>query len=107
MHILPVERGEYMFNGFMTLDILTTFAGLTATTMLIVQFSKFLIKNRWGDSWVRIYSFLIALILTFIFAKQGNNPQGIALTIINAIMITVSATGGYEMLSDPLAKKSK
>ena len=57
-----------MFNDFMTLDVLTTFAGLTATTMLIVQFTKFLIKKRFGDSYVRLYSFIIALILTFVFA---------------------------------------
>ena len=96
-----------MFNDFMTLDVLTTFAGLTATTMLIVQFTKFLIKNRFGDSYVRLYGFLIALILTFVFARQGENAQGIIMTIINAIMITVAAMGGYEMITDPLASKSK
>lgn len=94
-----------MFNDFMSLDVLTTFAGLTATTMLIVQFTKFLIKNRFGDSYVRLYSFIIALILTFIFARQGENAQGILLTIINAIMITIASAGGYEMLTDPLAKR--
>lgn len=94
-----------MFNDFMTLDVLTTFAGLTATTMLIVQFTKFLIKNRFGDSYVRLYSFLVALILTFVFARQGENTQGIIMNIINAIMITIAAMGGYEMLTDPLAKK--
>ena len=96
-----------MFNDFMTLDVLTTFAGLTATTMLIVQFTKFLIKNRFGDSYVRLYGFLIALILTFVFARQGENAQGIIMTIINAIMLTVAAMGGYEMITDPLARKSK
>ena len=96
-----------MFNDFMTLDVLTTFAGLTATTMLIVQFTKFLIKNRFGDSYVRLYGFLIALILTFVFARQGENAQGIIMTIINAIMITVAAMGGYEMITDPFARKSK
>lgn len=94
-----------MFNDFMTLDVLTTFAGLTATTMLIVQFTKFLVKKRFGDSYVRIYSFIIALILTFIFARQGENAQGIMMTIINAIIITVAAAGGYEIITDPLAKK--
>lgn len=94
-----------MFNDFMSLDILTTFAGLTATTMLIVQFTKSLVKRRFGDSYVRLYSLLIALILTFIFARQGENAQGIIMTIINAIMITIAATGGYEMLTDPMARK--
>ncbi len=94
-----------MFNDFMSLDVLTTFAGLTAVTMLIVQFTKFLIKKRFGDSYVRLYSFIIALILTFVFARVGENTQGIIMTIINAIMITVAAMGGYEMLTDPLARK--
>ena len=94
-----------MFNDFMTLDILTTFAGLTATTMLIVQFTKFLVKKRFGDSYVRLYSFIIALILTFLFARQGENAQGIIMTIINAILITIAAMGGYEMITNPLAKK--
>ena len=73
--------------------------------MLIVQFTKFLIKKRFGDSYVRLYSFIIALILTFVFARTGENAQGIIMTIINAIMITVAAMGGYEMLTDPMAKK--
>jgi hypothetical protein len=94
-----------MFNDFMTLDILTTFAGLTATTMLIVQFTKSLIKKRFGDAYVRLYTFLVALILTFLFARQGEDAQGIVMTIINAILITVAAAGGYEIITDPLARK--
>jgi len=96
-----------MFNDFMTMDVLTTFAGLTGTVMLIVQFTKSIVKNKLGDSFVRLYSFLIALILTFVFARQGNQIQGIILTIINAIMITIASAGGYEMISDPMARKSK
>nr|WP_312578761.1 hypothetical protein [Sedimentibacter sp.] len=96
-----------MFNDFMTMDILTTFAGLTGAVMLIVQFTKSIIKNKLGDSFVRLYSFIIALILTFVFARQGNQVQDIILTIINAIMITIASAGGYDMISDPLAKKTK
>ncbi len=91
----------------MTMDILTTFAGLTGAVMLIVQFTKSIVKNKFGDSFVRLYSFIIALILTFIFARQGNQAQDIILTIINAILITISSMGGYEMITDPKAKKSK
>ena len=96
-----------MFNDFMTIDVLTTFAGLTGTVMLIVQFTKSIIKNKLGDQFVRLYSFIIALILTFIFARQGNEVQDIILMIINAIMITIASTGGYEMITDPLARKTK
>lgn len=96
-----------MFNDFMTIDILTTFAGLTGAVMLIVQFTKSIVKNKLGDPFVRLYSFIIALILTFVFARQGNQVQDIILTIINAIMITMASAGGYEMISDPLARKAK
>jgi len=96
-----------MFNDFMTIDTLTTFAGLTGTVMLIVQFTKSLIKNKLGDQFVRLYSFIIALILTFFFSRQGNQAQDIILMIINAIMITIAGAGGYQMITDPKAKKTK
>lgn len=94
-----------MFNDFMSMEILTTFAGLTGAVMLIVQFTKSIVKNKLGDSFVRLYSFLIALILTFVFARQGNQVQDIILSIINSIMITMASMGGYEMITDPMAKK--
>jgi len=94
-----------MFNDFMSMETLTTFAGLTGAVMLIVQFTKSLVKNKLGDSFVRLYSFIIALILTFVFARQGNQVQDIILTIINSIMITMASMGGYEMITDPMAKK--
>lgn len=96
-----------MFNDFMNMEILTTFAGLTGAVMLIVQFTKSIVKNKFGEPFVRLYSFIIALILTFVFARQGNQVQDIILTIINAIMITIASMGGYEMISDPKAKKTK
>lgn len=96
-----------MFSDFMDMGFLTTFAGLTGATMLIVQFTKSLIKNKLGDSFVRLYSFIIALILTFVFASKGIGAKDIILNIINAIMITITGTGGYEMLTDPLASKNK
>ena len=51
--------------------------------------------------------FIIALILTFVFSKTGEGIQGIIITIINAILVTIAAMGGYEMISDPLAQKKK
>jgi hypothetical protein len=73
--------------------------------MLIVQFTKSLVKKKFGDSYVRLYTFIIALILTFLFARQGDKAQGIIMTIINAILITIAAAGGYEMITDPFARK--
>lgn len=94
-----------MFEDFMTAEILTTFAGLTTAVIVIVQFTKSLVKKKFGDSFVRLYAFIIALILAFIFVKKGDGLQGIILTIINAIMITIASMGGYELIADPMAQK--
>lgn len=94
-----------MFDDFMTVEVLSTFVGLSTAVMLIVQFTKSLVKKRFGDRFVRVYAFLISLLLTFVFAKQDLNLQGIILTIINAILITLASIGGYEVVSDPLAQK--
>ncbi|HSH35600.1 hypothetical protein [Schnuerera sp.] len=96
-----------MYNELMSADTLTTFVGLVAGTSLIVQFTKSFIKKQFGDGFVRFYTFIIALILIFIFGDNGFGIRGIILKIINAIIITMSAMGGYEALSDPKATKMK
>lgn len=94
-----------MFEDFMTTEILTTFAGLTTAVIVIVQFTKSLVKRRFGDHFVRLYAFIVSLILTFVFARQGSTSSDIVLTIINSIMITIASMGGYELLADPMAQK--
>ncbi|MFS8541844.1 MAG: hypothetical protein LOD89_07120 [Tissierellales bacterium] len=96
-----------MFDNFMTPETLTTFIGLVAATSLIVQFTKPLIKNKLPDIFIRVYVFVVALILTFIFGDKDFSVQGITLKIINAMIITTSAMGGYEALADPLSEKKK
>ena len=96
-----------MFDGPFTIDMLTTFTGLTGAVMLIVQFTKSLVKNKFGDSYVRLYSFIIALILTFIFKRSGTSPQDIVLVVINAIIITITSAGGYDILTDPMATRKR
>lgn len=96
-----------MYNDFMTPEVLTTFVGLVLATNIIVQFTKSIIKKQLGDSYVRLYTFIIALILTFIFSKIGEGIQGFIITLINSILITMAAMGGYEMVSDPMAQKRK
>ena len=94
-----------MFNDFMDANILTTFVGLVTAVTVIVQFTKSLVKRKFGDAVVRLYAFIISLILTLIFARESSGIQGIVLSIINAVMITAASMGGYEVLSDPLAQK--
>lgn len=94
-------------NEFMSLEVLATFAGLVTAVTIIVQFTKSIVKKNFGDSIVRLYAFVIALVLTFIFAKTGTGVEGILLTIINSIIVAIASMGGYEILVDPKAEKSK
>lgn len=94
-------------NEFMTPETLATFAGLTAAVGLIVQFTKSIVKKQFGDASVRLYAFIVALALTFIFAPAGTGIQGIILTVINSILVATSAMGGYEIITDPKAEKKK
>lgn len=96
-----------MYNELMNADTLTSFVGLVAGTSLIVQFTKPFIKKYFGDAFVRFYTFIIALFLISIFGDTGSGIQGILLKIINAMIISMSAMGGYEILSDPMATKMK
>lgn len=94
-----------MFENFMTAETLTTFAGITGAVIVIVQFTKSIVKKRFGDHFVRIYSFLVAFLLTFIFTtRNGISLEGIILTIINAMIITIASMGGYEAIADPMAQ---
>jgi|SRR5699024_1328549 len=96
-----------MFEDFMTSDMLTTFAGLTTAVIVIVQFTKPLVKKRFSDSCVRLYTFLIALILLFLFTKHTNDLKGIILMLVNAMMISIASMGGYELIADPMAQKTR
>ncbi len=96
-----------MLEDFMDVDILTTFGGLVTAVIVIVQFTKPLVKKKFQDSAVRIYTFIIALILTLIFHREGFNPTVVIATVINAIMISIASMGGYAILSDPMARATK
>ncbi len=94
-----------MFENFMTGETLTTFSGLTTAVIVIVQFTKFIVKRKFGDHFVRPYAFFISLLLTYFFAEKGNGLEGIFITILNSMMIAISSMGGYELIADPMARK--
>jgi len=54
---------------------------------------------------VRVYAFFVSLVLNFVFVPAGYDVQGIVLTILNSILVTFTAMGGYEAFTDPFAQK--
>lgn len=84
------------FNDFITLDYLCTYMGTVVVTMLIVQFTKELPGVKKIPT--RYYTFLVAL-LNLLVCSILNNTFTIArlyLMLINAMLITFTATGGYD-----------
>mgnify|MGYP000915231846 CR=1 FL=1 len=84
------------FTDFLTIDYISTFMGTVAVTMLIVQFLKELpgIKKIPTKYFTFIVAFLNILICSFI---TGNFAvSNLYLMLINAMLVTFAATGGYD-----------
>jgi hypothetical protein len=104
-----------MPSDFITTDYLTTFAGLVLVLGIIVQFTKGIIKQTFPDRSVRLYSFAWALVLIgLLYWYQGmfdvaarEIAMTILLALLNAIIVTLAAMGGYEVIADPGAAKRK
>ena len=102
-----------MPSDFITAEYLYTFAGMVIVLGLIVQFTKGLVKQLFSDFAVRLYAFAWALVLVFavywhqgLFDAAGREIAMLALLgLINAIIVTLAAMGGYEVLTDPRAEE--
>lgn len=92
-------------DNFLTSELLGTYMGLSVATSLIVQFTKSFFKKRYEDYVVRIYTFIISVILSIIFIPHKNTTKEFALLVLNSIIITMMSIGGYEVIKDPKAQK--
>lgn len=104
-----------MPSEFITVDYLATFAGLVLVLGIIVQFTKGIVKQTFPDQSVRLYSFAWALVLIGLFywyqglfdAAGREIAMTLLLALLNAIIVTLAAMGGYEVIADPKATKQK
>ncbi|MDD5486935.1 MAG: hypothetical protein PHW65_05220 [Dehalococcoidales bacterium] len=104
-----------MPSDFLTLDYLSTFAGMVAAVALIVQFTKGLIKQKCSDYVVRWYTFVLALAIVALvqwyngcFAGALREVAAAAfMVVVNGVLVALAAMGGYEVLADPQAEKTK
>lgn len=93
-------------SEFFTVDVLSTFAGLVVVLALVVQFTKGIVKNRFGDEAVQGYAFLWALATLVVLYWHQGMWQGaldevainVLLVLVNAMLVTMAAVGGYDML---------
>lgn len=86
------------FTDFFTWQFLATFAGATAATALITQFVKGMFPTTVPTRLVTYVVALAVIILATFFTGQLTVSSGI-LSILNAVLITLAANGGYDAIS--------
>lgn len=86
------------FTDFFTWQFLATFAGATAATALITQFVKGMIPATVPTRLVTYVVALAVIILATFFTGQLTVSSGI-LSVLNAVLITLAANGGYDAIS--------
>ena len=89
-----------------TWEQLATIGGAALATMLIVQLLKLPMDKVWKIP-TRIIVFFIALVilLAATYFTQGLTWNTAFLTIINAVIVALTAMGGYEMTFAKLEHK--
>lgn len=84
------------FNDFLSIQYISTFMGTVVVTMLMVQFLKELpyIKKLQTKYFTFIIAFFNILICSF--STNKFSIVNLYLMFINAMLVTFTATGGYD-----------
>lgn len=87
---------------------LATIGGAAMATMLIVQLLKLPIDKVWKIP-TRIIVFLISAIILCLatYFTQGLTWNTALLTVINAVIVALTAMGGYELTFAKIEKKNE
>ena len=93
-------------NDFTTWETLATFAGCAAVTGLLTQFTKGLFK-RLPTQWLSYIIAVVVMGLATVFTSGFSWPV-LALIPINAVIVSMSANGGFQALKRAVdGKKSE
>ena len=89
-------------------DQLATIGGAAMATMLIVQLLKLPLDKVWKIP-TRIIVFVIAFIILILatYFTQGLSWSTALLTVINAVIVALTAMGGYELTFKKLEDMAK
>ena len=89
-----------------TWEQLATIGGAALATMLIVQLLKLPLDKVWKIP-TRIIVFIIAFVVLILatYFTDGLSWNTALLTVINAVIVALTAMGGYELTFEKLEKK--
>lgn len=92
-------------NEYLTWEFLGTFAGATAATTLIVQFLKLRVDKVWKIPTRYIVYVISAIILFSVQIFAGTlTTENIALTLLNAVVVSMAAMGTYDVTFSKVEK---
>lgn len=94
-------------DNFITLDYLSTFVGMVAVVVLITQFTKDLVDKvaKWLPTKYLVFMYALIVLIGYQVMANTFESSKILLTIINAILLTMTAQGGYEWIFKPIEQK--
>lgn len=89
-------------------DQLATISGAALATLLIVQLLKLPLDKVWKIP-TRIVVFFIAFVVLFLatYFTKGINASNAILTVINAVIVALTAMGAYELTFHKLEEMKK
>jgi hypothetical protein len=95
-------------NQFITIDYMGSFAGMVAIILLLTQFSKDLVDKAAPWLPTKYVAFIYALVVIFGYQFMSGtfNISQIILTLVNAVILTMTAQGSYEWLYKPVELKA-
>jgi len=94
-----------MMDNFFTWEMLATFAGCMAGTMVMTEFTKKIIKTLPAQFISFVYAMVI-LVVGQLVAKTFT-WNDILLDLVNAAMISLSANGGFDAVKGLFGSKEK
>ena len=92
-------------DTFFTWDYLLSFAGCVIGTGLLTEFTKPLLKKV-PTQWVSYVFALLILMVGQIATHQLNSWEAAALNVINAVVVSLSANGGYDLINRIFGQKT-
>lgn len=99
--MIPAQGMAEAAGGAMqpyTWESLSTLAGATAATLMIVQFLKTPLDKVWYiPTRLLVYLTAAAILMTARAFMGGVTAQGVMLSLVDAVLVALSAYGSYEL----------
>lgn len=91
-----------MPNGFITIDVISTFPGMVMVVSLLTQFTKRTIDKLFGNRTeyvVYLYSLALCFFVSYYKGKLAHGLiVAIFLNLLNAVIVSLAAMKGYEKI---------